>query len=107
MKQTHKRKALGNIAAVVASSATLTEASAKLGVHRSSLHRWIASGQVPRPGTATDTASNTSVEPVPEHDERAERLARWKREVGGPLDPRRLLRTDPQGTCFPQKSATF
>src|SRR5689334_2103731 len=40
MKQTHKLKALGNVAAVIADSKTDTEAAARLGVDRSTIYRW-------------------------------------------------------------------
>ncbi len=49
MKQTHRLKAMGNAAAIVAGSRSIAEAARKLNVNRSSVHRWIASGSVPRP----------------------------------------------------------
>jgi hypothetical protein len=48
-KRTHKLKALGNVTAIIAAASTVAEAANALGVHRSSLTRWIAAGKVPHP----------------------------------------------------------
>jgi transposase-like protein len=56
VKQTHKFQALGDVAAIVASSATVTAASRRLGVSPSSVHRWIKAGKVPRRAGRTITA---------------------------------------------------
>lgn len=49
-KRTHKLGGLGDVDAVVSASRSLNEAAAKLGVNRSTLHRWIADGKVAGPG---------------------------------------------------------
>jgi hypothetical protein len=49
-KQTHKLASLaGDAAAVIARSPSLAEAARRLGVNRSTVHRWIASGKMLRP----------------------------------------------------------
>jgi DNA-binding transcriptional regulator YdaS (Cro superfamily) len=57
VKQTHKFKALADVAAIVASSATVTAASRRLGVSPSSVHRWIKAGKVPRRAGRAITAA--------------------------------------------------
>lgn len=62
MKHTHKLRALGDAPRVVAASPSVAEAARRLKVNPSSVHRWIASGAVPRPAgrqaraLTTDTA---------------------------------------------------
>jgi len=48
-KRTHKLKALGNVADVIRTSPSLKAAARQLGVDRSTIHRWIEAGKVPRP----------------------------------------------------------
>ena len=67
-KRTHKLGAIGDAAAVVGRSASVTAAARELGVDRSSVHRWILAGHVPRPGgrvRLVATRSSRSVEAVP------------------------------------------
>jgi len=49
LKRSHKFQSLAGAAGVIAGSASLTAAAQRLGVNRSTLHRWIAAGKVPRP----------------------------------------------------------
>ena len=49
MKQTHKRRALGDIAATIQAAPSITAAAASLGVNRSSVHRWIKKGVATKP----------------------------------------------------------
>lgn len=49
MKRTHKFKELNDVAAVVAKAPNLASAAKVLGVDRSTLHRWIEAGKLPRP----------------------------------------------------------
>jgi transposase-like protein len=50
MKRTHKWRVLkGDAGPVLAAAPTLSEAARRLGVSRSTLHRWIKSGKMPRP----------------------------------------------------------
>lgn len=49
MKRTHKLRALGDVAAIVAAAPSVSAAAATLGVDRSSVHRWVTSGKVPHP----------------------------------------------------------
>ena len=50
VKQTHKFKALrGDVDAVLSAAPNLSEAARTLGVDRSTLTRWLASGKVKRP----------------------------------------------------------
>lgn len=77
MKQTHKLRTLGDAAAVVSSAASDTDAARRLGVNRSTIHRWrkagkipsAPSGKAPRPPAARPeapcTAPGASVEPQP------------------------------------------
>ncbi len=55
MKQTHKLKALSNVAETVAAASSLTAAARYLGVNRSTLHRWIRAGKVAVPAAARPT----------------------------------------------------
>lgn len=49
MRATWKRRRLGDVAGVVATSKSLSDAARKLGVNVSSVSRWIKSGKVPAP----------------------------------------------------------
>ena len=50
-KRTHKLKAMkAEVLAAVASSSSVKEAAAKVGVSESMFHRWVSSNKVPRPG---------------------------------------------------------
>jgi IS30 family transposase len=82
-KQTHKRASLGDISGVLAASSTVAEAANRLGVHRSTIHRWL---RVKVVADAQDEAARL----VRRRWLRA-RSRRHRREVGGPKDPRRLL----------------
>jgi hypothetical protein len=65
-KGSHKLRALGNVEAVIADSPSLSEAARRLGVNRSTVHRWIAAGKVPRPGEALPP-ENVMAGPAPAH----------------------------------------
>jgi hypothetical protein len=49
-KRTHKFRAMSDVAAVVAAAPSLSEAAVRLGVNRSTLHRWMESGKIPKKG---------------------------------------------------------
>jgi hypothetical protein len=80
-KQTHKLKSLGDVAGIVAASPTLTAAARRLGVNRSSLHRWIVSGKVPRPGRRRSLAVNATNGPQPSELQTPEAWAEAVREA--------------------------
>ena len=63
MKRTHKLKALGDVAEIVGFARTRVEAAEQLGVNRSTLHRWIAAGKVPEPGSARPKGEGAAVQP--------------------------------------------
>ena len=46
----HKLRALGNVAGTIAAAPSIAAAAKALGVDRSSVHRWVTAGKVPRPG---------------------------------------------------------
>lgn len=46
-KPTHKRRAIGDAAAVLAGCRSVTEAAKRLGVDRSTVHRWLKAGVIP------------------------------------------------------------
>jgi len=50
-KRSHKLAAMGGAGATVASSASIADAAARLGVERSTVWRWVKAGKVPPPGT--------------------------------------------------------
>lgn len=75
-KRTHKFGALGDVAAVVAESKSLTHAARKLGINRSTLHRWIESGKVKVPDK---TRARAGAEQPPE-DLAPEHWAEWVRK---------------------------
>jgi transposase-like protein len=66
-KRTHKLKALGDVAGVVAAAPSLSAAARQLGVNRSSLHRWMANGKVPRPASRPRGTPATDAGCSPEH----------------------------------------
>ena len=86
-KRTHKLKGLKGVAAVVASSRSLSEAAQKLGVNRSSLHRWMQAGKVAKPEPKTGVAAGAQPGQDP---------AEWARQVreAGELDPTRSTLLD-------------
>lgn len=86
-KRTHKLKGLKNVAEVVAASRSLSEAAQKLGVNRSSLHRWMQAGKVPKPEPKTGVAAGAEPDQDP---------AEWARLVRdlGELDPTRSMLLD-------------
>src|SRR5262245_59657280 len=49
MKQTHKRRALGDIQAVIGRTPSIAAAAAELGVNESTVRRWLAKGDVANP----------------------------------------------------------
>jgi hypothetical protein len=49
MKRTHKLRGLANVAGIIAAAPSIQAAARQLGVDRSTVHRWIASGKAPRP----------------------------------------------------------
>lgn len=59
-KRTHKLKSLSNVAEVVASAANLTLAARKLGVNRSTLHRWMQAGKIQKPEPKTGVAAGVA-----------------------------------------------
>jgi hypothetical protein len=60
-KRTHKFRAIGgDVAGIVAASPTLTAAARRLGVNRSTIHRWIVDGKAPRPGRRRSLQKNGS-----------------------------------------------
>ena len=77
---------MGSEAATVIASASSRAAAARaLGVHPSTVGRWVAAGKVPRPGSGKD-------EPVqPDADARAALRARIARDIKAEWDPRRAL----------------
>lgn len=65
-KRTHKLKSLKNVAEIVATSRNLSEAAAKLGVNRSSLHRWLQAGKVTKPEPKTGVAAGAEPGQTPD-----------------------------------------
>ena len=57
MKATHKLRALGNVGGTIAAAPSIAEAAKALGVDRSSVHRWVTAGKVPRPGGSRKPAT--------------------------------------------------
>jgi transposase-like protein len=86
-KRTHKLKGLKNVAEVVATSRSLSEAAQKLGVNRSSLHRWMQAGKVAAPAPKMGIAAG--VQP----GQTAEDWAKAVREAGD-LDATRSALVD-------------
>ncbi len=84
LKATHKFKVMPrNVNRIVADAPSIAEACRRLGVNRSTLHRWITAGKVQRPGSRKD-------EPVQsDADARAALSARIALAVAGGWDPRR------------------
>ena len=89
MKATHKLKAMPrNVSRRVADAPSIAEASRRLGVNRTTIHRWIVAGKVPRPGNGKDEPAQ------PDADTRAALRARIALAVANGWDPRRLLVRD-------------
>lgn len=65
MKRTHKLKVLGDVAGVVAKSPNLTVAAKRLGVNRSTLHRWLQAGKVQRAAPKTGVAAGAAAGQTP------------------------------------------
>jgi hypothetical protein len=63
MKRTHKLRAMRNVSATIAASPSVSAAAKALGVDRSTVTRWIATGKVSRPGGRQRAAQGAS-EPV-------------------------------------------
>jgi transposase-like protein len=66
MKRTHKLKVLGDVAGVVASAPNLSVAAKRLGVNRSTLHRWIQAGKVQKAAPKTGPAAGAAENQAPE-----------------------------------------
>lgn len=66
MKRTHKLKALRNVAEVVASAPNLSVAAKRLGVNRSTLHRWLQSGKIQRAEPKKGLAAGATDDQSPE-----------------------------------------
>lgn len=64
-KQTHKRKALGDVAHVLENASSISAAARQLGVDRSTVHRWIQAGHVTRPTRDTDAGTAATEAPRP------------------------------------------
>jgi transposase-like protein len=65
MKRTHKFRSLANVADVVAKASSLSAAAKKLGVNRSTLHRWMEAGKIAKP--APKRGSTAAPETPPAH----------------------------------------
>jgi excisionase family DNA binding protein len=50
-KASHKLRALGDVAKVIAAAPSVSAAAKQLGVNRSTIHRWIEAGVAGRPST--------------------------------------------------------
>jgi len=50
-KASYKLRSLGDVAAVIARSPSVTAAAQALGVDRGTVHRWIRAGKAPAPGS--------------------------------------------------------
>jgi hypothetical protein len=110
-KPTHKLRALGNVADVIAASPSVSAAARTLGVNRSTIHRWITAGKVPTPGAGGQTGNTVQPATADDPPSLADYLAsrpgpdnaaadrRWlaarahigRVSVGTPHDIRRLL----------------
>jgi transposase-like protein len=63
LKATYKRRVLGDIAPIVAAAPSMAEAARLLGVHKSSVSRWVKLGIVPKP---TSGRGRAPASPPPE-----------------------------------------
>jgi hypothetical protein len=89
MKASHKLRALtANAATVIAASSSVSAAAKQLGVDRSTVHRWIAAGKVPRPGSkrppqraSTPAADGEPSAPAPSLGTPADEWATWARQT--------------------------
>jgi hypothetical protein len=63
MKQTHKLRGLSNVAETIAAAPNVSAAARRLGVSRGTVHRWLAAGKVPAPGTASSAPPNGASQP--------------------------------------------
>lgn len=60
---------MGDVAAVLAAAPSLTAAAKQLGVDRSTIHRWIEAGKVPRPERSRPKAEELAPKPGQSPDE--------------------------------------
>lgn len=74
-KRTHKLRALGNVAEVIAKAPSVAAAARKLGVDRSTIHRWMEAGKAPRPA-AQRTRSEDAAKPCETPEAWASRVKR-------------------------------
>lgn len=80
MKRTHKFKALGNVAAVIASAGSISAAAKQLGVERSTIYRWMKSGAVRVASRETSQPTAADI-PVPSTAPAAETWEAWVRRT--------------------------
>lgn len=73
MKATHKLKALGNVAATLAGSSSIAEAAQRLGVHRSTVYKWVRQGRFPAPGESPVSDTSPKLPIALEQISKAER----------------------------------
>lgn len=60
-KRTHKLRGMGDVGAVIGAAASIADAAAKLGVARSTVHRWVTSGKAPKPaGMRSEVAASVA-----------------------------------------------
>ncbi|HEY0875203.1 MAG TPA: MerR family DNA-binding transcriptional regulator [Vicinamibacterales bacterium] len=77
-KRTHKLRALrADARQILASSRSIAEASRRLGVNRSTVHRWIEAGKLPRPAGSAKTPTRAGS--VPASDGAS--FAAWARDT--------------------------
>jgi excisionase family DNA binding protein len=105
MKRTHKLRALGDVAGTIAAARSIQDAARQLGVDRSTVHRWIASGKVSAPAAGRRTARQSATTGTPGQRQTPESWARWVRRqylldateqtlVGLTVDALRLARDE-------------
>jgi hypothetical protein len=63
-KRTHKRRALGDVATVIAAAPSVAAAAKALGVSRQCIYDWIKAGKAPRPGGGGPVAPATEPQPA-------------------------------------------
>lgn len=72
-KRTHKLKGLSDVAQVVASAPNMAAAAKKLGVNRSTLHRWLQTGKVAKPEPKQGPAAGATPDQSPDEWSKAVR----------------------------------